>query len=43
MVVKGITSLIVIIVGIMFYNEIYTVKTYIGIIVISLGLYLLKY
>lgn len=43
MVVKGITSMIVIIVGIMFYNEIYTIKTYIGIIIISIGLYLLEY
>ena len=43
MIVKGITSMIVIIIGIMFYNEIYTLKTYIGIIIISLGLYLLEY
>ena len=41
LIVKGITSTIVIIVGILFYNETYTWKTWTGIGTISLGLYLL--
>lgn len=41
LIVKGITSLIIIIVGIAFYNETYTWKTWLGIGTISLGLYLL--
>jgi drug/metabolite transporter (DMT)-like permease len=42
LIVKGITSAIVILVGIMFYNETYTWKTWAGIATISLGLYLLS-
>ena len=41
LIVKGITSLIIIVVGIAFYNETYTLKTWLGIATISLGLYLL--
>jgi multidrug transporter EmrE-like cation transporter len=41
LIVKGITSAIVIFVGMMFYNEAYTWKTCTGIGMISLGLYLL--
>jgi len=41
LIVKGITSLIIIVVGITFYNETYTWKTWLGIGTISLGLYLL--
>jgi len=41
LIVKGITSLIIIVVGITFYNETYTWKTWLGIATISLGLYLL--
>jgi drug/metabolite transporter (DMT)-like permease len=41
LIVKGITSLIIIVVGITFYNETYTWKTWMGIATISLGLYLL--
>ncbi len=41
LIVKGITSLIIIVVGIAFYNETYTWKTWLGIATISLGLYLL--
>jgi drug/metabolite transporter (DMT)-like permease len=40
LIVKGITSLIIIVVGITFYNETYTWKTWLGIATISLGLYL---
>ena len=42
LIVKGITSAIVILVGIMFYNETYTWKTWLGIATISMGLYLLS-
>lgn len=41
LIVKGITSAIIIVVGVMFYNETYTFKTYIGIITICFGLHLL--
>lgn len=41
LIVKGITSAIVIFVGIAFYNETYTWKTFLGILTISAGLYLL--
>jgi drug/metabolite transporter (DMT)-like permease len=41
LIVKGITSLIIIVVGITFYNETYTWKTWMGIATISVGLYLL--
>jgi len=41
MIVKGITSAIIIFIGIIFYNEAYTWKTFLGIGMISLGLYLL--
>ena len=40
-IVKGITSAIVIFIGILFYNEMYTWKTWIGILSISGGLYLI--
>lgn len=42
LIVKGITSAIVILVGILFYNETYTWKTWSGIGTISIGLYLLN-
>lgn len=42
LIVKGITSAIVILVGILFYNETYTWKTWLGIATISMGLYLLS-
>jgi drug/metabolite transporter (DMT)-like permease len=42
LIVKGITSLIIIVVGIAFYNETYTWKTWLGIATISIGLYLLS-
>jgi drug/metabolite transporter (DMT)-like permease len=42
LIVKGITSLIIIVVGIAFYNETYTWKTWLGIGTISIGLYLLR-
>ncbi len=41
LIVKAITSLVIIVVGIAFYNETYTWKTWLGIGTISLGLYLL--
>jgi len=41
LIVKGITSAIVITVGILFYNETYTWKTWLGIAMIGIGLYLL--
>ena len=42
LIVKGVTSAIIILVGILFYNETYTWKTWLGIITISAGLYLLS-
>jgi uncharacterized membrane protein len=41
LIVKGISSAIVITVGILFYNETYTWKTWLGIVMIGIGLYLL--
>ena len=41
LIVKGVTSAIIIFVGIVFYNDTFTWKTCSGIVMISLGLYLL--
>jgi drug/metabolite transporter (DMT)-like permease len=41
LIVKGITSAIIIFIGIAFFNETYTWKTWVGIATISIGLYLL--